>query len=217
MMDRIRRMIVIIRNNNDKRNEEERKALDLWCFIWTINHDDMMEDDTWNGAREEDASECRLISIFRRLRLDIKWLKEDRTGGRKEREVESEKKVTGEARNIRTKGFNRNVFSSITTAFSLTYICLFKRERRCGSEGMRRDGYTRIRSAISRYFPPSVRGFVDGRWCVLNPVDEDDRESISVRTWDGWPGHVKTHLLWGRSRLSLFSCVGRYRWTRSWS
>ena len=104
-----------------------------------------------------------MISTFRRLRLDIKWFKEDRTGGRKEREVESEKKVTGEARNTRTKGFNRNVFSSITTAFSLTYICLLKRERRYESEGMRRDGYTRIRSVISRYFPPSVRGFVDGR------------------------------------------------------
>ena len=50
-----------------------------------------------------------------------------------------------------------------TTVLSLTYICPLKRERRCGSEGMRRDGYTRIRSVISRYFPPSVRGFVYGR------------------------------------------------------
>ena len=104
--------------------------------------------------------------IFLNLISDDKGLKDDRKGGKKGKEGRIGEEDYG--RGTRTQEHRgkstheTKLFIKIQLTFSLTDICLLKRERRCGSEGMRRDSCTRRRNAISRYFPSSVRGFVNG-------------------------------------------------------
>ena len=75
-------------------------------YVRTIKHEEIREDDTWNGEK-------RYSWISETIQIDLEMLrtrgmKEDRTGGRKEREIELEREEIAEGRMVETRGKNTN-------------------------------------------------------------------------------------------------------------